>query len=278
MNHECIVKYYDLIETNYSLGINDQNGSNESETDSISSTNTVNSDVTSPSISLSSYSSAGMKDGKIYLVMEWLGDGCNLTNWILKTSETSRNLNCIREILKKLFEAMEYLVKHEIVHHDIKLDNIIYNEENGSVKIIDFGVSELCPNDESYSSFGTPAYQAPEILTRSDPSKPISGHKSDIWSIGVVAYQLAQKEGKLPFEGDSVMQVFDGIINNEPDFSVIKDVQLKDLIMKLLKKDPKERITASEALHHQFVKGEGSNDKHLWKRIVKNFKSIIYNR
>ena len=269
LNHECIVKYYDLIETTY-----EETLGSDSDSVSLSSTSSCKTanQPASPSNSLASYSSAGIKDGIIYLVMEWLGDGCNLTNWIRSTS-SSRNLNCVREILKKLFEATEYLIKEGIVHHDIKLDNIIYNESNGSVKMIDFGVSEVCPGDDSFSSYGTPAYQAPEILIRSDPSKPISGHKSDMWSVGVVAYQLANKEGQLPFEGDTVMEVFDRIINTDPDFSIIKNAHLKDLIEKLLKKDPKERITAAEALHHPFIKGEP--DEKTWIKILTRIKKAF---
>lgn len=279
LDHECIVKYYDLIETNYEeiLGIATKSVDGDSSSITSTSSDTKKSLSTpecsppgSPSSSLSSYSSSGVKDGKIYLVMEWLGDGCNLTSWLRNSNQS---INCVREILKKLFEAMVYLQSKEIAHHDIKLDNIIYNERNGSLKIIDFGVSEVCLGDESYSAFGTPAYQAPEILTRSDASKAISGHKSDMWSIGVVAYQLGNKEGRLPFEGDSVMQVFDGIINNEPDLSVIKDFNLKDLIKKLLKKDPKERITAAEALHHPFIKGEASENK--WTRLLQRIKNFL---
>lgn len=159
LDHECIVKYYDFIETNYEEV--------EVEGDSISSFNS--SPPSSPTSSLSSYSSAGLKDGKIYLVMEWLGDGCNLSHWMAGTKD-SRSLESVKCILRKLMEALEYLKGVGITHHDIKLDNIIFNESQQTVKLIDFGVSESCSNDESFCAYGTPAYQAPEILTRSDPS------------------------------------------------------------------------------------------------------------
>lgn len=268
LDHECIVKYYDLIETNYPE-ITHGKPSTPSSTTSPSPSPTA-SPTNSAKSSLSSYSSAGVQDGKFYLVMEWLGDGCNLTSWIRNNAQ--RSFESIRCILKKLFEAMEYLAVKEIAHHDIKLDNIIFNEESSSLKLIDFGVSEHCPGDESYCSFGTPAYQAPEILTRSDPSKPVSGHKSDMWSIGIVAYQLIHPDGLLPFGGDSVMEVFDSIINCKPDLSMISDRSLKDLIVKLLDKNPKNRINAAEALFHPFITGKKSS---FLDEIISKIKSIF---
>lgn len=276
LDHECIVKYYDLIETNYEI-----KELKEDETHDLNlnlnlnlyaTCSSTSSSSSSPKSSLSSYSSNGFKDGKIYLIMEWLGEGCNLTNWVACTRE-NRSLESVRGIIKKLIEALEYLKKVEIVHHDIKLDNVIFNESKKTVKLIDFGVAEYCPKDESYCAFGTPAYQAPEILTRSDPCKSISGHRSDMWSLGVVAYQLANPEGKLPFEGESVMEVFDGIIHDDPDFSIIKNDKLKDFIKKLLKKNPKSRLTSMEALKHPFITDEGGS----WylNKICKVFKSIF---
>lgn len=272
LDHECIVKYYDLIETNYEMQESkDDDKSFKSEASITSSSTSPPSSPTSTS-SLSSYSSNGFKDGKIYLVMEWLGEGCNLTNWIASTME-NRSLDSVRCIINKLIEAVEYLRQVEIAHHDIKLDNVIFNESKQTVKLIDFGVSEYCPNDESFCAFGTPAYQAPEILTRSDPCVAISGHKSDMWSLGVVAYQLANPEGKLPFEGESVMEVFDGIIHDKPDFTIIKNDKLRDFIKKLLRKNPKSRLSASEALKHPFITGETGS----WylNKICKVFKSIF---
>ena len=273
LDHECIVKYYDLIETNYENQEvkDDEIVKTETSTSITITTSSSMSPPSSPTSSLSSYYSNGFKDGKIYLVMEWLGDGCNLSNWMSSTRE-NRSLDSVKCIIKKLIEAVEYLKQVEIAHHDIKLDNLIFNESNQTVKLIDFGVSEYCPNDESYCAFGTPAYQAPEILTRSNPCKAISGHKSDMWSLGVVAYQLANPEGKLPFEGESVMEVFDGIIHDKPNFSIIKNDKLRDLIKKLLKKNPKSRLTASEALKHPFITDETGS----WylNKICKVFKSI----
>ena len=205
--------------------------------------------------------------------MEWLGDGCNLTNWITKTRE-ERSIESIRAILKQLLEALEYLKRHQISHHDIKLDNIIFNDADQSVKLIDFGVSESCPDDKSYCAFGTPAYQAPEILLRSDPAIPISGHKSDIWSLGVVAYQLGNPEGRLPFEGESIFEVFEGIIRAKPDYSLIKNSQLRDLIRKLLRKNPKQRFSSAEALNHSFFTGH--NEKYSLR--IGNYFSSVFGR
>jgi serine/threonine protein kinase len=213
INHEGIVKYYDLIETDYS---HEQSNTASKSHHSASPTKSP----TSTSSSLASYSSAGMQDGKIYLIMEWLGDGCNLTSWIQQHQhDNNAESRHIREILKGLLEAIEYLHMAGITHHDIKLDNIIYDPVKRSVKLIDFGVSEQSTNDEAYSAFGTPAYQPPELFTREADGKAfVSGHKLDIWAIGVVAFQLANQQGALPFDGSSLMEIFDKIIHIEPNW------------------------------------------------------------
>ena len=248
LDHECIVKYYDLIETDYNDYTNNNDSANNNDcsnnnyynnndnfndkfndNDNNNDNNNNSRVPSSPTSSLSSsYSSTGFKDGKIYLIMEWLGDGCNLYKWIRQNPNPSTRK--LQVILRQVLGALEYLNTMEISHHDIKLDNLIFNEQKGTVKIIDFGVSEHCPGDESFCAFGTPAYQSPELLSRSDPSKPISGHKIDTWSLGIVAYQLAHESGKLPFEGESLMEVFDKIIHTEPDYSLIKNQKLEDLI------------------------------------------------
>jgi len=289
LNHEGIVKYYDLIETDYL----DEEGS-ESTCSSAPSSPLKSSTSSTTSSSLASYSSAGMKDGKIYLVMEWLGDGCNLTHWI-QQEKNPRRRN-IKGILKRLLEAIQYLQEHEITHHDIKLDNIIYDSLTGSVKIIDFGVSEHCPRDESYSAFGTPAYQAPELFTKPSPCDEkyfVSGHKLDVWAVGVVAYQLANEEGALPFDGDSLMEIFDTIIHRDPNWHLLKqnsnNNDLKDLIsskcnriirhllmlLELLNKNPNERLSVKEALNHAYFKSSSTDNN---QPSIKNIIKSIFNR
>ncbi len=82
-----------------------------------------------------------------------------------------------------------------ICHRDIKLDNLIFHEQSGIVKIIDFGFTVFCK--EPLKVFcGTPSYMSPEIVSK----KEYSGPAADIWALGVVMYVMLT--GYLPFKSD----------------------------------------------------------------------------
>lgn len=208
LNHPNVVKYYDLIET---VKEEDPTGtSNSSDSESQSSVSAS---------SLASYRSVG--DGKMFLVMEWLGDGKPLSACQLTEAQ-------LKSVLLQLLTAVAYLREQGIAHHDIKPENIIYCSQTDKLTLIDFGVAERCERDRSFCGFGTPAFQSPELVKRNDHDVPISAEKADLWSVGVVGFQLGT--GELPFEGDSIHDVFEQICRHQPDFSKIPNDQLRSLI------------------------------------------------
>mmetsp|Transcript_18019 Transcript_18019/g.13049 ORF Transcript_18019/g.13049 Transcript_18019/m.13049 type:complete len:146 (+) Transcript_18019:258-695(+) len=97
------------------------------------------------------------------------------------------------------------------------------------------------------ASCGTPAYVAPEVLSKQGYSKEV-----DIWSLGVVLYTMVFRD--LPFYSEDRKETFKLIKEKEVDLNVPTSQpitnDLKDLIQKMLKKNPKERISISEAMNH----------------------------
>jgi len=118
--------------------------------------------------------------------------------------------------MRKLFSALNHMHAQEVVHRDIKPDNIMLTGD-GELKLIDFGLSQRTEMDGSHAKniAGTPYYMAPEVL---------EGHydsKCDIWSVGVILYVFMS--GYLPFQGESRNEVFYKIVNgkyhfNHPEF------------------------------------------------------------
>ena len=140
---------------------------------------------------------------------------------------------------------------HNICHRDIKPDNILYNQNTGKIKIIDFGVSNNVKKrgkkEKMYTDTGTFYYKAPEMFMGGGYTEAI-----DSWAVGICLYEMIT--GVTPFASEYLLDTKDKITNAEIDFSneVFYNYNplVKDLISHLLKKDPKERMTCLEAKKH----------------------------
>ena len=125
--------------------------------------------------------------------------------------------------------------------------------ENGKLKIMDFGLSKILGNQEkSVDGFGTLTFVAPEVLVRTPYNKEI-----DIWSLGVILYLMLS--GLLPFDDDNDNEeviakliVYSEVKFPSKNFSKYSN-QVKDLIKRCLTKDPQERIKISEILNHEWI-------------------------
>ena len=151
-------------------------------------------------------------------------------------------------IFKQIIKGLQYIHKKKIVHRDIKLDNVLIDLTN-TVKICDFGVSRILqPGDIMYEHCGTPAYIAPEIFR----NEGYEGFSCDIWSSGVTLYYMLA--GVQPFKGGKIEEIKDIILKGE--YEPINDIsqEANDLIERMLKLDPKERITIEEILKHPWLK------------------------
>jgi len=161
----------------------------------------------------------------------------------------------IREILLQLNNVFRIMNEKNIVHRDIKLNNILVkylNEEKSKFKVLlsDYGVSnQLSSITKKYKTHaGTQIIMAPEILSGKDYN-----NKCDLWSLGVIIYQLYTK--KPPYTGaldNEILQQIDKLDQSVLD--VIEDKKLKDLLSKLLVKEPENRISWEEYLEHDFFK------------------------
>lgn len=177
----------------------------------------------------------------IIFVME-LCSGGDLLNYVRKRRKLSEDY--AKVIYKQILEALHYCHKLNILHRDIKLDNIILNSE-GIIKVGDFGVSKIVdPKQTMYDQCGTPAYIAPEILK----DKGYTGFGIDVWSSGVVLYAMLY--GTVPFRAQSMGDLHDMIVKAK--YSLKSDISepARDLIKKVLEPDPRKRLTIPEILKH----------------------------
>ncbi|XP_006885665.1 PREDICTED: serine/threonine-protein kinase 33 [Elephantulus edwardii] len=197
---------------------------------------------------------------QMYLVMELCEDG-ELKEILDKKGHFSENET--RWIIQSLASAIAYLHDKDIVHRDLKLENIMVkssfidanNEMNLNIKVSDFGLAvKKHGRSEAMmqTTCGTPVYMAPEVINAHDYS-----HQCDIWSIGVIMYLLLC--GEPPFLAHSEEKLFELIRKGElhfedPVWNSVSDCA-KSALKQLMKVDPAHRITAKELLDTQWITG-----------------------
>ncbi|CAD8061051.1 unnamed protein product [Paramecium primaurelia] len=161
---------------------------------------------------------------------------------------------------RQLVQAFQSLIQDNIMHRDLKPSNIMLH--NGQVKLGDFGFCKALngPQDLSSTMVGSPIYMAPEILKGQEYSI-----KADIWSLGCVLYELLY--GICPFEEKTMAQLMLAVEEREIQFldnvNVVSQ-QTKDLLQKLLTKDPNKRINWKELFERELTYAERTknNEQH----------------
>uniref|UniRef100_A0A8C9W3P3 Serine/threonine kinase 33 n=1 Tax=Scleropages formosus TaxID=113540 RepID=A0A8C9W3P3_SCLFO len=171
-----------------------------------------------------------------------------------------------RHIIGCLAEAIVYLHKQDIVHRDLKLENILVKNNHGGdenempcIKVTDFGLSVqksgVGSENMLQATCGTPVYMAPEVINAHDYSQ-----QCDVWSVGVIMYMLLC--GEPPFMSSSEDKLFEIIRKGELSFAGLVWDSISDAAKKvlrcLLKVDPAHRITASELLDNPWITGDTS--------------------
>jgi CHASE2 domain-containing sensor protein len=151
---------------------------------------------------------AGEEQDLAYIAMELL-KGHDLDEHV--KPDTLLSLKTVIDIGISAAEALHYAHSENIVHRDIKPSNIMYNPEDGVAKITDFGIARITDSSKTRTGtvLGTPNYMSPEQCM----GKRVDG-RSDLFSLGVVLYQLAS--GSLPFAGESMATLMYSIVNDPP--------------------------------------------------------------
>ena len=172
----------------------------------------------------------------LFIAMEYV-EGKTLKQTIEKETLSIKK---VLDIGIQVCEGLTAAHKKEIVHRDIKSDNIMVTKE-GQVKIMDFGLAKLkgaTKLTQTGSTLGTLAYMSPEQAQGEEVD-----HRSDIFSFGVVVYELLT--GKLPFEGEHQAAIIYSIINEDPQpmtrYNNQVSAKLEDMVFKALAKDREER-------------------------------------
>lgn len=190
---------------------------------------------------------------KLLLVMEYMDGGPCLTREELEKRERLPE-HLARRTVRDMIKALDHLHAHMIVHGDLKPENVLLTT-SGSVKLSDFGCSKVFASNEYLDRCnGTPAFLAPEMMK---PNSKYRGRPTDVYALGVCLYTLVF--GRIPFSATSVFKLFQ-VVQREPvtfPAEVPISDSLKGLLMRMLTKNPRERITLAEMARHPWVTLDG---------------------
>ena len=189
---------------------------------------------------------------KLYIVMEYVKGG-ELFDKIDKSGKLTEA--AAHKYFQQLISAVDHCHSRGVYHRDLKPENLLL-DENENLKVTDFGLSALSESKRQdgllHTTCGTPAYVAPEVISKIG----YDGAKSDIWSCGVVLFVLAA--GYLPFQGPNLMEMYRKIQHGDFRCPSWFSHKLKKLLYKILDPNPSTRISIQKIKESTwFRKGPG---------------------
>ncbi|KAL6141601.1 hypothetical protein ACLB2K_059889 [Fragaria x ananassa] len=207
----------------------------------------------------------------VHVVMELCAGGELFDRIIQRGHYTERKAAQLAKIIVGVVEACHSL---GVMHRDLKPENFLFvdQEEEAPLKTIDFGLSVFFRPGETFTDVvGSPYYVAPEVLRKN------YGQACDVWSAGVIIYILLS--GVPPFWDETEQGIFEQVLKGELDFISEPwpniSESAKDLVRRMLTRDPKKRITAHEVLRHPWVQVDGvAPDKPLDSAVLTRLKQF----
>ena len=182
-----------------------------------------------------------------YIALEYIKKG-NLYSYTQSMPNKVLDAATTAHFVVDLISSLYYLhnMNPAIIHRDIKPENLLVGN-NGQLKLTDFGGSNyLEGGNVRYTTCGTQIYHSPEMLLKKGYDTRV-----DIWAIGILIFELMV--GRPPFKADAQHSMEDNIVNLRINWPNTMNLLAKNLITKILKKEPDQRPSLKEILEHQFI-------------------------
>ncbi|THU73429.1 hypothetical protein C4D60_Mb04t22760 [Musa balbisiana] len=207
----------------------------------------------------------------VHLVMELCSGGELFDRITAKGSYSEKQAAAVCRDIVNVVNVCHFM---GVMHRDLKPENflLVSKDENAELKATDFGLSVFIEEGKAYKDVvGSAYYIAPEVLQKN------YGKEIDVWSAGVILYILLS--GVPPFWAETEKGIFDAILQGYIDFESQPWPKIsqsaKDLIRKMLTKDPKQRITAAQALEDPWLKEGGeASDKPIDSAVLTRMKQF----
>lgn len=198
-------------------------------------------------------------ESKVYFVMDYMPGG-DLDKCMNSLPNKTLDLFTAKLYAMEILLAILFLHENKVLYRDLKPENVLLTHD-GHCVLADFGLSkdffkEGSDVDLRADSFvGSPFYVAPDVLRKTEYTDAV-----DFWSFGVLLFRMLC--GRVPFTGKNMKEVFNSILYSNVHFpsSVALSTEAKDLIMRLLTKQPQRRIQAEAIKEHPFWDGISWDD------------------
>uniref|UniRef100_A0A4W3JUG2 non-specific serine/threonine protein kinase n=1 Tax=Callorhinchus milii TaxID=7868 RepID=A0A4W3JUG2_CALMI len=195
-------------------------------------------------------------DDQLWLVMEFCGAG-SVTDLVKNTKGNALKEEWIAYICREILRGLTHLHAHKVIHRDIKGQNVLLTE-NAEVKLVDFGVSaQLDRTVGRRNTFiGTPYWMAPEVIACDENPDATYDYRSDIWSLGITAIEMA--EGAPPLCDMHPMRALFLIPRNPPPRLKSKKWSRRfiEFIENCLIKNYTQRPSTEQLLKHSFIRDQ----------------------
>lgn len=196
------------------------------------------------------------------MVLEYSGGGDLLQ---LVKSRTKLTEPEAAAIFSQILSGLMACHSRQIIHRDVKLDNVLISAGYTTVKLCDFGVSRMVKEGQRINDqCGTPAYIAPEIIA----DRGYEGFPVDVWSLGVLLY--AMLTGTVPFRAKTMPELQKLILRGKFEIPACLSEPVTDLIIGMLTLLPSQRLTLEEVARHPWVSGF-HEDQEIFDSTVPRF-------
>jgi len=182
---------------------------------------------------------------RVYLILEFAPKG-ELYKSLKQQPEGRFEEALSAKYISQMADALSYCHSKKVIHRDIKPENLLLDAK-GNIKIADFGWSVHAPNSRRGTMCGTLDYLPPEMIEGA-----LHDDKVDLWSLGVLTYEFLV--GKPPFEAESNNETYKRITKVDVKYPSHVSTEAKDLISRLLRKVPSQRLSLAEVMDHPWIK------------------------
>lgn len=196
------------------------------------------------------------------MVLEYSGGG-DLLQFVKTRGKLTESESA--QILSQLVSGLQACHSKNIIHRDVKLDNVLIGESYAAVKLCDFGVSRVVtPGQKISEQCGTPAYIAPEIIA----DRGYEGFPVDVWSLGVLLY--AMLTGTVPFRAKTMAELHKLILKGRFDIPDIVSEPAAELLRGMMTLVPSHRLSLAEVAAHPWSQS-CHEDQSLFDSTVPRF-------